>query len=363
MSTARERSLVIVLVVLLLVGGGGVLANVLFLQPLARKQEQLITLDKEILDKKLRIAQADVNRKKMQAWKVASLPPDVDGRSELAQREYERFLTELTRKSGARGGDFTVIPPRQLDTKGSPTIAGKGVIYTKLPFTIQGHGTLPTVVKLLEGFHKAPLLHQIKNVNLQRPLTLNTQQGTNEIDVRLNIEALIITGTKPRETLLPEGKVAGNGNGNGPMFPISLAEPGREYLSIPEKNVFFGPTFRPERTQGPNWEVLRFVHLTTITTNVSRTEAFLYDRYNGGRPTRLRETAGFDTFKIRDSAGEELVVGKVIRIDDRDVIFEAEEKFYRLHIGQSLDEAMRKPMATVENVGKFMDGIGLGPLW
>jgi hypothetical protein len=53
----------------------------------------------------------------------------------------------------------------------------------------------------------------------------------------------------------------------------------------------------------------------------------------------------------------------VIRIDDRDVIFEAEEKFYTIHIGQSLDEAMRKPVATLENVDKFMDGIGLGPLW
>jgi hypothetical protein len=121
------------------------------------------------------------------------------------------------------------------------------------------------VVKLLEGFHKAPLLHQIKNVNLQRPLTPGPQQRTNEVDVRLNIEALIITDTRPRKALLPEAKVAGNGD--GPVFHVSLADPGREYLSIPEKNIFFGPSLARRERADPNWEVLGFVHLTDITTN------------------------------------------------------------------------------------------------
>jgi hypothetical protein len=355
MSTARERNLVVALVLMLLIGGGYLLGNVLFLQPLARKKDQLAALDKEIMDKQLKIAQANANRRKMQAWKVASLPPDVD----LSQREYEKFLTDLARKSGARGGDFSVIPPRQLDTKSSPTIPGKGAIYTKLPFTIQGHGSVPMIVKLLEGFHRAPLLHQIKNINLQRPLTPSPQQKPNEVDFRLNIEALVISDAKPRKTLLSETKTADKGD--GPVFQVSLAEAGREYLSIPEKNVFFGPSDRP-KTVEPNWEVLRFVHLTDITTNERRTEAFLYDRYNNQR-TRLRASVGFDSFRIRDAAGEELVAGKVMRIDERDVIFEAEEKFFKLHIGQSLEEAMRKPMTSAENAYKFLDGIGLGPLW
>lgn len=354
MSTARERNLVVVLVSILLIGGGGLLVNVLYLQPLAQKKDQLLALEKDITEKNRRITQARANAKKMKGWMQASLPPDVD----LAQREYEKFLSDLPRKSGARGGDFTVSAPRQIDTKSSPTLPGKGPIYTKLPFTIQGHGTVPTVVKLLENFHKAPLLHQIKNINLQRPLTLGPQQRPNEIDVRLTVEALVVTGAPPRKTLLTETK-AENGS-DGPMFQVSLA-PERDYRSVPEKNVFYGPIFR-EKEREPNWDVIRYVHLTDITTNERRTEAFLFDRYNNQR-TRLRASVGFDSFKIRDAAGEELVAGKVVRIDERDVLFESDAKFYQIHIGQSLDEAMRKPVATLENLDKFLNAIGVGPVW
>lgn len=356
MSTTRERNLVLALVTLLLVGGGYLLVNVMFLQPLYRKQQLIVTLEKDIEDKQNRIAQVQANQKKMQGWMHASLPPDVD----LAQREYEKFLSGLARKSGAKGGDFTVTPPRQIDTKSSPTIPGKGPIYTKLPFTVRGHGSVQTVVQLLEGFHKAPLLHQIKNVNIQRPLTLGTQQRANEVDVTLTVEALIVNGAKPRKVLLADPKENGSSE---QLFAVSLA-PSRDYLAVPAKNIFFGPeppkkslAAKPE----PNWDVIRYVHLTDITISY-RPEAFLYDRFSNQR-TRLRVSAGFDTFKIRDQAGEEVVAGKVVRIDDRDVLFGAENNFYLLHIGQSLEEAMKKPVATQENIDLFLDAVGYGPLW
>src|SRR5262249_44394729 len=84
--------------------------------------------------------------------------------------------------------------------------------------------------------------------------------------------------------------------------------------------------------------------LTDISRNDTRTEAFLYDRYNN-RKTRLRASVGFDTFKILGDHGEERVRGKVIQITQRDVIFRVDENYYAIHIGQNLETALRKSWA------------------
>jgi len=144
-------------------------------------------------------------------------------------------------------------------------------------------------------------------------------------------------------------------------FQVSLAQPTRDYRSITGKNIFFGPGLTTEEKL-PDYEVTRFVHLTDITSSDRRTEAFLYDRYNNKR-TRLRASTGFDSFTIYDSAGSKVLNGKVVRIDNRDIIFEVEEKYYVIHVGQNLDEAMRKPVATLEAIEKLLKAFGPGPVW
>jgi hypothetical protein len=120
-----------------------------------------------------------------------------------------------------------------------------------------------------------------------------------------------------------------------------LAQPPRQYAAIAKKDIFLGNTSlnRPEVV-----EVARYVHLTDITHNLAhsppRCEAFFYDRYNN-RHTRLRPEPGFDRFVILDNDDEVLVRGKVVRLDDRELIFQVDQDYYSMHVGQNLDEALK----------------------
>jgi hypothetical protein len=99
----------------------------------------------------------------------------------------------------------------------------------------------------------------------------------------------------------------------------------------------------PPKDDKDRTDVTPFVHLTDITLGPSKAEAFLWDRYNSRR-TRLQVSAGFDTFRVRNGAGDTLVSGKVVKIVDRDVIFLANDKYYAIHVGESLKEALAAPL-------------------
>ena len=92
-------------------------------------------------------------------------------------------------------------------------------------------------------------------------------------------------------------------------------------------------------------EVTQFVRLIDITRNNRRTEAWRYNRYTL-QYTRLRAEPGFDSFKIVSEKGDTLVAGKVVRLEPRDLIFRVAEKYYSMHLDQTLEDAMKKPLTT-----------------
>src|ERR1700730_8552559 len=81
--------------------------------------------------------------------------------------------------------------------------ATKKPIYTRLTFTVLAHADLASLVKMLEGFYRTGLLHQIKTFSVQRPLTVGAQDRPNDLDINLTIEALIVSGAADRPQLLP----------------------------------------------------------------------------------------------------------------------------------------------------------------
>lgn len=359
--TPRERMLTAVILVLVVLAGGGFLFYRLFLVPLDERNASILTLQQEIARKQDRIAQVIAERPKLERWRQLSLPADTD----MARREYEKYLTELLRDSGFEAGAFSVTP-KPVDTKSSPAIPGKGPAYTKLTFTAIGHASLGNVVKMLERFYRTGLLHQIKNISLQRPLTATGGQRREDLDLNFTVEALVLSGADNRPYLLPNLSrrvVALDGiaalcqapvglalgfwsiGPAGPRGPGSLAEPEREYTSVAAKNIFFGPTEAPSDRKADEVEATRFVELTDITQNDRRWEAFLYDQYNN-KKTRLRAEPGFDTFRIQDATGETKLRGKVVRIDPRDVIFKVEKNYHSLHIGQTLEESMKQSLTS-----------------
>jgi hypothetical protein len=258
-------------------------------------------------------------------------------------------------------------------------LPGKKPVYTRLAFTVQGHATLESLVKMLEDFYRTSLLHQVKNISIQRPVTVGPQQKQGELDVNLTVEALIVNGAENRQRLMPgvdrrlalidvvttmRGGPSGMALGawavgpTGPLGPRTLAQPPREYAAIARKNIFFGPT---AEERGPAAELgsTRFVFLTDITRTPLRYEAYLYDRSNN-RQTRLRSSRGFDAFRITDKDGGTRVQGQVIHIDSRDLIFRVGEKYYTMHLGQNLEQAMERPLPS-EQVDYLTKGGGRGP--
>src|SRR5262249_6656618 len=113
-------------------------------------------------------------------------------------------ISELLRESGFTPGAFSVTPPKDVDTKSSPTLAArKDPIYTRLTFSVQAPGELKNIVDFLERFYETPLLHGIKTISIRRPQTSGPQQRPGELDFTLTIDALIITGVDSRPQVLP----------------------------------------------------------------------------------------------------------------------------------------------------------------
>jgi hypothetical protein len=323
----RERKLAFLLLGALVVVAVGFLFYQLYLSPLKEHNEAITDLNDRIdrRDQELR----DINKKKKQLedWRKLSLPRDVN----FAWLEYEKYLSGLI-KECEFAADSTVLakPP---DSKGSPALRTKQPIYTRLEFNISGRATLAHLVSFLERFHRTPLLHRIKSMTIQRPATGGgpagaAQQQKDELRLDLTVEALIVDGAENRKTLLPGPKVQKE----------VLAKGSRHYVDIAAKNIFLGPADRTQTSEAV--EVTQFVKLTDITYRDGRWEAFLYDVYNNHN-RRLRPERGFDSFMVMDNQGETLVRGKVERMEDpREIIFSERGKYYRLHVGQTLFEAM-----------------------
>ncbi len=196
----RERLLIIGVLALIILAGGWFVIQNLVLAPLDARKATLAALEKDVQIRRDREAQIKAGLVKLERWRQLSLPSNVD----LARRKYEEYLTELLRENNfAQGSSVT---PRPVDTKSSPQLQGKGPVYTKLIFGIQGRATLENLVKMQEHFYRTGLLHQIKNLTIQRPLTTTPQQRPRELDITMTVEALIVAGAEDRQALLPLDK-------------------------------------------------------------------------------------------------------------------------------------------------------------
>jgi hypothetical protein len=84
--------------------------------------------------------------------------------------------------------------------------------------------------------------------------------------------------------------------------------------------------------------------LTTITQREDDgAEAELYDRFNN-KKLRLRLAEGADTFQFTDKVGKETATVRASRLDRRELVFRTGNKYYAVHIGQTIADALRAPL-------------------
>jgi hypothetical protein len=368
--TRREKVMATTLIVVMTVLGGGLLFHLFVYQPISEAREELAN-EREKLQKAQDqlakqggqikdILQADP---RLSQWKKISLPPrnpeakkkgvslEEQQKAHLSRLgvAYERYLSTLLRENGF--GDV-VVSPRTVDKRANPILKAKEPVYEKLAFGVTGRGDLEAAVRSLKAFHQANLLHSIRNLTL----TVAQQRGRvaakpGSLDMSMQVEALLVNGAEERKDLLPD-KLS---------YPLRvLAEPEsgveRKYSYMLSHNIFTGSGRTIERSfSGDEKEaedrkdVLSFVKLTMLCydTNKRRWAATLYDQGKGGDEIKLDQRIDKE-FTILDHAKNSLLEGKVVLIDEKQLIFKADGKYYRMHCGDFLYPCLKKEVSAQE---------------
>jgi hypothetical protein len=218
---------------------------------------------------------------------------------------------------------------------------------------------------MLEKFHQAPLLHEIRSITLQtvrnnRPGAGETptpgpggfpqlqQRGggrggqggetSNLLDVNMKVEALMLTGAEVRPDMKPS-------IGDGKLQV--LAEPSRHYPNMLAKNIFTGPRLDNNEGTGPVEpieEALGHVKLTMLYHDGRRWQATFYNQSKGPPEYRVN-TFTLDEFRVFDAYENIAFESKVKLVDEKQVILEAKGKYYRLYIGDLLYAALSQPLS------------------
>ncbi len=380
----RERFLAVAALAAVILVGGGTLFKYGFLDPYWAVKSRIASAEDE-LDKKQgeltkeRLDRQTIERRdpRLAHWQRLSLPDDKNQQQELkegwaldeikkrhedkVQVDYEQYLTDLVMRSGFAPNSIKVSSA-VADRKGGPMLTGKTPAYTRLSFTVQGQAGLEAVVQMLQGFYRTPLLHEVRNLTLTARPPQNRPTPTagpaagrgaggpagfargrgfggargadgGELDVNMTVEALLVTGAEKRDTLLPDSTAVAS---------QLLPEPSRQYTDILAKNMFTGIPAVSKLTEDRR-EVLAVVKLTAIWNSGRRWEATIYDQGKGGDEKRVTERLLTD-FSITDKYSNVLVEGKVVRLNEKGMIFEADNKYYRWLLGDFLGPAMENPL-------------------
>ncbi|HEX5269477.1 MAG TPA: hypothetical protein VFW33_03270, partial [Gemmataceae bacterium] len=186
------------LIVLIVFAGGGFFGYQFVYVPWNARKKQLAELQSMEQSKLLRRAELEKQRSRLARFTSLSLPGD----QETARLEYERYLTQLFNRYTITNGRS--ITPQPVDTKSSPTIGpNKEPIYTKLSFRVKTYATMANLMAFMDDFYRTGLMHEIRNVSIQRQGTTKPDARPDELDVTMTIEALIVAGADKRPYLLP----------------------------------------------------------------------------------------------------------------------------------------------------------------
>ncbi len=371
--TSRERVLATSLVVMLGIMGGGLLFHMFVYQPISDIREELAQEEK-----KLKEAQEKRDEAKQQIeailhvdprltqWQKISLPPrdpSVKAQPGVSleeqqkkhvrqlQAEYEQWLSAMLVRN--KFSEDTSVTTEQADRRTSPILRAKEPIYERLTFKVTGRATLKSVMDAMKEFYKTNLLHQVRNLTMtvaqQRGSTTPLEPGS--LDVIMRVEALMVNGAEDRASLMPSEM----------KYQLQvLATPERGYDLMAKRNMFFGISPSSRSTQGTlspeeikvvqeRQEILRFVKLTMLCFDSKRNqwEGTFYNQAIGGSEVRFDQRP-FRNFEILGQGETVLLEGKVVFINEKQVVFKEGEKFYRLRCGEFIFPAIREALTAKE---------------
>lgn len=355
--TQRDQKIVLSLVLVLVgLGFAFVLLQTWFLGPLADYNRQITSLEDEIDGKDRQRQSILFGRKLFEEKKKISLPAS----RVKASAEYDRYLVTLLQQSGLTDIGVQGPPPAELKAK-QPVIpvapgAAKKPGHTVLTYQVRAKGNMANVATALESLQRTPVMHRVKGLTIGRQDTSAKDANNNKLVMQMTVEAMIVAGVKAEQepSLKPNTKVE---------LPTSTSP--RRYADIAYKNIFTGPIpLPPAPVTAPVEELtaeeeLIPEHVRLVSTEPTAQEAWLRTLIFQVPEIRIRSKAGsgYDTFRImNEDRSKVLVRAVVLRIDQRDVYFQVSEDVlkkhigdvFRLHIGQTIADAMRRPLSDAE---------------
>lgn len=364
--TQREKKMVGA-VLLSMVGVGGLAIGVdkTVLKPLREYDMQIDRLSSELAVENDKRKKENEEFENIVRLRGRSLPTS----QAEAVVEYEQYLHGLLVKSGFT--EVAITTPRlEAKTVGSQA---KKANQTILKFAVQAKGDMANVAKALEGIQRTPLLHRVSKMTLTRVDNATKGSASPRVTLIADVEALILNHFTGIDARLIRGDIllglTGSplrlyglawAVGNG---PLRYSEPklDRQYADIDTKNVFVGyvpppppePIVRkPPEPKAPPADTTILEHIRLTGTTPTAKEATLRNRLvSVGTPEiRLRAApmSGYDFFRIKDDNDQIVLRARVVRVDQRDVYIEVEKDMYAIHVGQTLAEAMKKPLSTKE---------------
>ncbi|MBI1917877.1 MAG: hypothetical protein HYS12_24545 [Planctomycetes bacterium] len=397
--TTRERNLAMILIAVVAVLVAGAVANAVILQPLnslgdkiERAEREKYQADSDINAEKARIKRIEELNPNLANWQKLSLP-EGDPKAAAFQthlgrvkRLYGDYLNKAVIDSGFKVRSMKL---GEFDARTAPTTPDKKPIGYVLATHIEGDTSLESVVKLFEELYRAPILHQVKTFSIA------TTKTSNDLTVKMTLEALLVNGAE--HVSKRDGIFAKFTNKGTDKEPVLLARSTGRYQDITNKNIFFPPRDPVPGADNPGQKEqdlineLKYVHLTMIwrsdyhggcyvarihnkgnkddtallidaplpkTSPFLRAKKDLEDKRRTGQTSRrdprgaaakvedkLEEPVQKWEIKDHPKAGQPqttLLELQVVRIEPFRLIFQANEKFYSVHAGESLLSAMRK---------------------
>lgn len=271
--------------------------------PLQAARQRGEQLQKSIDQREKELQRARSEAKLLARWESQSLPAD----AEVARSLYQGWLVELVEAAGLKNPSYAVSDP-----------VGSRSAYQTIACTIRGRGTLAQLTEFLYIFYRTDLLHQV------RSLSITPIQGSNELDLSVSIEAIILPGAGPEK--LDQDSIFDEFRARAWRISDRLASSGLDAYRNPivGRNLF-SISSAPDPSD--------FAYLTAISSVNGQPEAWFTVR---STDEVLRLCEG-DWLKIG------AVEGVLVEIADSDVVIEIEGERWLLTLGESLAQASALP--------------------
>ena len=228
--------------------------------PFESRQQDLARIQKAVADKSDRMLQLARETKRLNDWKLISLPPDDTAKSKQpsaldAQRLYVQWLTDLSQICGFES--LKVSPNGE-----SP----KGKIYIAVTVRIEAEARYEQLVRFLDLFYRTQLLHRVSAMQVS---TRGVFEGDPPLSISLDAEGLAMLDAPPRRTLFPQTKIAESISAEDTFIsvtdPTDFPKSGEFRIQI--KNEFL----QVKAIEGTEWQVERGIEKTIPSAHAEQT--------------------------------------------------------------------------------------------